>query len=272
MIFLRVFKHLLPNARAWRLTVDKKLRQFFDGLSNALGPDEKSFFDGVWSDIFPQSTREIGAWETQFGLANTGAAEQARRDRLEAAWKATGGQSPRYIQDTLRANGFDVYVHDWWPPGSEPQVGVKGCVSARNPLLVLRKTSEETGFQVTAGNPAATCGNPAATCGSTLTPAGYPLVNKVFSTVPDYTVTAGNPAATCGNPAATCGHHTSFKQIQKNYTVPADPAKWPYFFYIGGQNYPDVASVLVSRKDEFEDLCLKICPAQLWLGVLVKYN
>ena len=37
MTFLRVFKHLLPNARAWRITVDKKLRQFFEGLSGVGG-------------------------------------------------------------------------------------------------------------------------------------------------------------------------------------------------------------------------------------------
>ena len=271
MTFLNVFKHLLPNARAWSITANKKLRDFFEGLS-PLGDDIKAFFDGAWSDVFPQTTRELTAWEKQFALKDTGLTEQERRDRLAAAWRAVGGQSPAYIQETLRANGFDVYVHDWWEPADRPAVGVKECVVARNPLLVLRKTSKETGFRVTAGSPAATCGNPAATCGSTLTPAGYPLVNKVFNTVPDYTVTAGNPAATCGNPAATCGSYTSFKQIQKNYTVPADAAKWPYFFYIGGQNYPDVASVLVSRKDEFEDLCLKLCPAQLWLGVLVKYN
>ncbi len=273
-MFLRMFKHLLPNAKAWRITIDKKLRQFFEGLSG-IGEDVKTFVDNVWSDIFPQTTRELSAWEDQFALQNnTSLTEQQRRDRLDAAWKALGGQDPRYIQDTLQANGFDVYLHSWWVEGTQPGPGVKQCVTPRNPLLVLRPSQDQTEFQVTCGNPAATCGNPAATCGSTLEPLGYPLVNKinVLSTVPKFIVTCGNPVATCGNPAATCGNYTALQEIPKNYIIPTDPAKWPYFLYIGGSVFGTLATVDALRKDEFETLCLKICPAQQWLGILVKYS
>ncbi len=58
-MFLNIFKHLLPNARAWRLTIDKQLRQFFDGLSRALGDDIKLFFDEIWLLIYSEGYYKI---------------------------------------------------------------------------------------------------------------------------------------------------------------------------------------------------------------------
>lgn len=270
MMFLRVFKHLLPNARAWRLTVDKRLRQFFAGLSG-VGDDVKTFFDGVWLDIFPETTRELDSWEQQFGLRDTGLTEQQRRDRLDATWKALGGQDPKYIQDTLRANGFDVYVHEWWEPGTEPAPGVKQCVTPRNPLMYLRREFTGVTLLVECGEPFALCGEPFAEAGNTLQPRGYPLVNKVFETTPDILPLCGEELAAAGEPEALCGNYFEFRETLKNYIVPRDPAKWPYFLYIGGETFGDIAQVDPKRKDEFEALCLKICPAQQWLGILVEY-
>ena len=246
MMFLRIFKHLLPNGRAWRFTVNKRLRQFFAGISG-VGDDVKTFFDGIWLDIFPQTTRELDSWEQQFALPDTGLTEEQRRDRLAATWRALGGQDPRYIQDTLRGAGFDVYVYEWWDPINDPTPGVKECITPRNPFYVL--SSPE------AGNPA-----------------GYPLVNKVFTSRPNYRVTCGNPAATCGALAATCGNYVDFKDVQLPYFIPMDIDKWRYFLYIGGPNFGDLAQIDPRRKDEFEELCLKICPTQQWIGVIAEYN
>lgn len=231
MIFLRILPHLLPNARAWRLTADKKLRQLFDGLSGT-GSDARTFFDDAWSDVFPATTRELGKWEQQFGLGDAGLTEQSRRGRLDATWKALGGQDPDYIQNTLRATGFDVYVHEWWEPGTEPAAGNRQCATPRNPFSVLSNDNIVSGL----------------------------------------TVTCGNPAATCGNPAATAGAFEVLHDVERRYFIPIDSSKWPYFLYIGGENFPDLAAVETSRKDEFEALCLKICPTQQWLGILVEYS
>ena len=247
-MFLRIFKHLLPTAKAWRITTDKKLRQFFDGLTGTPS-DLKTFFDEVWLDIFPNTTRQIDTWQDQFGLPNTDITEQEKRDRLAAAWKALGGQDPRYIQDTLQANGFNVFVHEWWVPGSEPVPGVKQCVTPRNPLTYLRREFIE-------GEPA---------------PIGYPLVNKVFESKPDLFVLCGEALAQCGEPTALCGNYFQFKELLRQYIVPDDPTKWPYFLYIGAQTFPNIAQIDPNRRDEFEALCLKICPAQQWLGILVEY-
>lgn len=270
MMFLRIFKHLLPNARAWRITVDKKLRQLFEGLSG-VGPDVKTFFDEVWLDIFPETTRDLDEWEKQFGLRDTGITEQERRDRLDATWKALGGQDPRYIQDTLRGAGFDVYVHEWWEPGTEPIPGVKQCVTPRNPLLYLRKEFTGVVLLVECGESLAQCGEPLAQCEETLTPRGYPLVNKVLETQPDLFTLCGEVLAEAGELDAICGNFTNFTDVVRPYTVPEDETKWPYFLYIGAKNFGELAQVEPKRKDEFERLCLKICPAQQWLGILVEY-
>ncbi len=137
MNFLDIIKHLLPNAKAWVITIEKRLKEFFSGLTG-LGEDAKEFTDDAWLDIFPQTTREISAWELQFGLGQVNTlTEQQKRDRLAAAWSATGGQSPSYIQGVLQENGFDVYLHDWWVPGTEPLPGVVGCVTPK-PMTFTR--------------------------------------------------------------------------------------------------------------------------------------
>ena len=269
-MFFRIFQHLLPNARAWRLTIDKKLRQFFEGLSG-IGSDVKTFDDEIYEDISPETTREISAWEVQFGLPNTLTVEQERRDRLTAAWQAIGGQSPRYIQDTLQAAGFDVYVHEWWVPGSEAPVDVKAPATARDPFLYLFDGLSPVQYFATDGGADMQDGDLAlAMDGATNEPAGYPLVNKIF--VPS-TSTIGDGAAEMidgGGDAEDSDILTVY--ALKQYQIPADSTKYPYFLYIGGQSFPDTANLPQSRRNEFETLCLKICPTQQWLGILVNYS
>lgn len=235
-----MFKHLLPRARAWRITIDKYLRQFFEGLAAALIDDTKENFDSTYSDLDPQQTRDLPAWENQFGLPETDITEQERRDRLEAAWSATGGQSPKYIQDTLQNAGFPVYVHEWWVPGTEPAVDVKACVTPRDPTALI-------------------------------VPPNYPLVNKIPTIVNNYFVQAGEPFAQAGEPTALAGNFT-YAEGRVVYTVPTNPAEWPYFIYIGGAVFGTFVNIPTERKDEFEDLCLKICPCHLWIGLFVNFT
>ncbi len=271
MTFLDVFKHLLPRAKAWSITVDKQLREFFEGLSLGTGVDVKEFFDLVYLDLFPQTTRELDAWEAQFGIKGNSLTEQERRDRLEAAWQAVGGQDPRYLQDTLQAAGFDVYIHDWWAPGTEPTVGVKQCVTPRNPYLVINNVRVATTYVAECGEALAQCGEVSAEAGNYLDLPGYLLVNKILYTVRDYIVECGEALAQCGEVSAEAGNYNGYITATKEYRIPTDQSKWPYILYIGGQTYGDVAQVDVARRDEFEELCLKICPNQQWLGIIVEY-
>lgn len=271
MIFLRAFKHLLPHGRAWRLTTAKNLRNFFTGLAEALGPPIKTFVDAVWLDIFPADTRELSEWEAQWGLPSTGITDAERRDRLSATWKALGGQNPDYVQNTLRSNGFDVYVHEWWAPGTEPAVGVKQCVTPRSPLQYLRREFTNRTLGVECGEALAACGEDFADAGNGVEPRGYPLVNRTLQTVADILPLCGEAVAECGEVEASCGNYLEFVTQLRDYTVPSDPSKWPYFLYIGATDINDIAQVDPKRRDEFEALCLKICPAQQWLGILVEY-
>ncbi len=294
MSFLDIFKHLLPRARAWHITIDKNLRRLFIGLSS-LGDSAKEFADNVWLDIFPQTTRDIQSWEDQFNLYPTDLTEQERRDRLDGTWKAQGGQSPRYIQDTLQANGFNVYVHEWWIAGAEAQageewmeagepeaeagnynlnapyfpVGIHQRLTPKNPFLYLNNNNTQT-VGVLCGNPDALFGNPNAIMGNFI-PRGYPLVNKVYDFEPNYITLAGEDIMEAGEPLAEAGNYVTFDAVLKKYPIPTNPDYWSYFLYIGGENFPDLAQIEIERKEEFEALCLKICPTQQWLGILVEY-
>lgn len=271
MDFLRLYQHLLPDGRAWRTTVNKRLRQLLEGLT-VIPEGVKGGADSVWEDLLPETTDKLDDWERQFGLPGNVVAESDRRLRLAATWRSlVGGQSPRYIQDTLRASGFDVYVHEWWEPSTPPTPGSLGNPTARNPLMWLRREFTGASFAVGCGEEAAQCGEAFAEAGNSLQPRGYPLVNKIFTSVADLVTLCGEQAAEAGEQEASCGNYFQFSDRLVDYVVPPDPEKWPYFLYIGGQNFGDMAQVDPKRREEFEALSLKICPAQQWLGILVEF-
>lgn len=264
-VFLRMFKHLLPNGRAWRITSDKTLRTFFDGLTGTAS-DVRTFTDQAFLDIRPQDTRELEAWNEQFSI------QGSSRERLAAEWQALGGQDPAYIQATLRSAGFDVYVHDWWVPGTEPLIGQHTQATPRNPLQYLRPTNITTALMVECGEPEAQCGEEWAQCGNRRNPPGYPLVNKVFESLPWQIAVAGGRFALAGKAEALAGNFRGHRDYVRRYVLPTDAQYWPYFLYIGGAEFGTIAKVPQARQEEFEALMLKISPLQLWLGVIVEYT
>ncbi|MCP3674224.1 MAG: hypothetical protein GY829_07115, partial [Gammaproteobacteria bacterium] len=255
----------------WRLSGNKQLRELMDGLGET-GAEAKTFIDGVFDDLDPQKTTQLDLWDSQFGLRDVGLSTQARRDRLAGAWQLTGGQAPRYIQDTLQGSGFDVYVHEWWEPGSEPAVGVKSCTVARNPLVYLQRSGTSATYVVECGEDVAQCGEDVAELGNSDTPTGYALVNKVVRTERGVLAQCGEDVAQCGEALASCGNFVTFVDFSLDYVVPFDTEKWPYILYIGGATFGDSATVDSKRRDEFEALCLKICPSQQWLGIMINYS
>ena len=233
-LFLRIFKHLLPRGRSFKITiVNKLLRQFFVGFSG-WGTDTKKFYDNVYDDLYPQTTRKLDEWEEQFNLPGTALTEQQRRDRLDAAWKATGGQSPGYIQDVLRGQGFDVYVHESFDDPAGPPWNF------RNPFTVLKDGSATTLYVARAGNADMRAGEEEARSGNITSLIGFALTNITSNVI-------SSPA------------------------LPADPNLWPFFVYIGGATFGDPATVSPARKTEFLNLCLKVCPTHLWIGVIVNF-
>ena len=164
-VFFRQLQHLLPDALAWRTVTEKLLRRYLEGLA-AAPADFRAFADAIYSDRFPATTRNLAAWERQFGLL-AGASESARRQQLAGAWQAQGGQSPRYLQDVMQAAGFDVYLHEWWKPGIMPR-------EAHDP----HDYTEYPRFGTTqCGEPDAQCGEPDAFCNRWLVNEPRYLVN-----------------------------------------------------------------------------------------------
>ncbi len=146
MDFLRLYQHLLPDGRAWRTTINKRLRQLLEGLT-VIPEGVKESADSVWGDLLPETTDKLDDWERQFGLPGNVTTEANRRLRLAATWRSlVGGQAPRYIQDTLQASGFDVYVHEWWEPSTPPTPGAFGNPTPRNPLMWLRREFTKVGL------------------------------------------------------------------------------------------------------------------------------
>jgi hypothetical protein len=247
VLFFRQLQHLLPSGSAWRTTIDSTLRRFFLGLSEQ--PQlTRNYIDKVYLDLFPETARSkddvdpnersgaLEEWEKQFGLEPNGT-EADRRLALAAEWRATGGQSPGYIQGVLQTAGFDVYVHDWWSSGPpyvarDPRdyteialVGIYQCSGD-----ALRFTSQPECSEL-ATQPQ---------CNDWLANEVYYLVNQ------DLTRRAPPP-------------------------VPDDPDTFPYWFYVGGETFGTHASVDVTRRAEFERLVLKLRPLHLWVGELVDF-
>ena len=273
MSWIDIYKHILPRAASWKVTIDKTLKEFFFGISQ-FPESVELFFDNVYEDLDPKKTRQLSRWEKEFGLTNSSLTESERRTRLESTWSAVGGQSPGYIQDVLRGAGFDVYVHEWWEPipGRPGGGSVDGDVTpvARDPRDYLDDGTGGLPFLMTDGSAGAQDGGDIAYDGATATPSGYPLVNKVLVSSSSV-IGDGSQAMQDGGQSSQDGG-IIFSFIEKQYVIPSDPDTFPYFLYIGGEVFPGQSFVPESRREEFENLCLKICPAEQWLGILVNYS
>lgn len=230
---IKLFQHLVPRALAWRTTVDTTLRRYLEGLAG-MPADVREFVDLVYQDLFPSTTRELPTWEPQFALLATGS-EDDRRNRLAAAWRATGGQSPDYIQQRLHDAGFTtVFVYEWWETGP-PYVARDPRLYTTPPLVGTYQCEGSTPWECFDTGP----GDPLA-----------PHCDAFLANEPGYLV---NLDLTRRAPPP----------------VPDDPTRWPYFLYFAGEVFPELAPIPAERFDELKELLLRICPAQQWLVLMV---
>ena len=246
-LFLRIFAHLLPTGAAWRLGFQKMLQKFFAGLANFFeltllsdgfsGP--KDFADAVYGDLFPATTRELAEWEREFGLV-ADPSDSVRRLNLAAAWAASGGQSPAYIQGVLQTAGFPVYIHEFWGASGPPYIPLDPRIYTLAPLVGTFQCSPHSfGVHQPQCSPVGMGGAP--TCdGFLANDPGY-LVNQ------DLTRRPPPP-------------------------VPSNPATWAYFLYFSAATFGTPASVPASRRAELERLVLKLKPAQQWVVMLINYT
>jgi hypothetical protein len=164
---------------------------------------------------------------------DTPAEVTAGRLALAAEWAANGGQSPGYIQGVLQTAGFDVYVHDWWEDGAPPYVARDPRDYTETPLIGSWQCTGEPGAPESYQPQCSAFPSQPQCNGWLANEVGY-LVNK------DLTRRAPPP-------------------------VPDDSSKWPFFYYLGGETFGELAYVPSDRRSEFERLVLKISPAHLWV-------
>ncbi len=125
-LFFRILRHLLPDARPWRIrwhadpADGRPIDQFFIALAGVFA-DVREFCDLAYLDLYVATTRLLGKHQQQFALRTSGDVDQDTA-AVAAAWAATGGQSPAYLQSVVRAAGFDLYVHEWWGSGTPPRL------------------------------------------------------------------------------------------------------------------------------------------------------
>ena len=89
--WFKILKLLSPKARAFSLFIQKKLTQFFEGLT-VIPDDFRDYLHQVWLDAFPSTTRELTKWKEQFGIIYFPTSESDQRDVIDTEWKSEGGQ------------------------------------------------------------------------------------------------------------------------------------------------------------------------------------
>lgn len=219
--WVRVFDRLLPRSRAFHLTLDRTLKKYFEGLS-ALPEMVKEHVASVLLEAFPQTTTRLSDWSLLFGSPQLLSA-----DEVAAEWKATGGQTPQYIQDILQDAGYDVYVHEWWVPDSAPPV-------ARNPFspINLIETSRV-------------------------------LVNDLAHIEKKWTYQFGDGTQFQGDGEISFGAYDGYHYVPKVYPTPNNPGEYPVYFYICGETWPEYAMVLENDIRKLIRLIYKLKPVHL---------
>jgi len=273
MSMWNIFRHLLPRAHAWRVFFETQIYDFFKGLGQAIVDDPISESDKTTLGVFPEFTEDLDEYEEQFNILPVeGLTDAERAARIEAAWKAIGGQSPSYIQGVLQKAGFDLYVHDWYDPSYVPP-----------PVLpVIKAECGETPME---------CGEEFAECGNTedqgiasgeawnpidyiVTP-GVPyklLINKDYTVSVDFYGECGEPLAECGEPTMECGNYSAINYDETLFYIAPYLSAWYYYIYIGSQTFISAVNVPSERADELEDLVLSLCPTHKKIVLCVNYT
>lgn len=232
-IYFRQIQHLLPRTKTWSLPFGSTIRKFFEGIADGLSEPARDFIDGVWAEMFPETTNELVEWEQELGCFGSGT-EAQRRLALAAEWQATGGQSPRYLQDTLQAAGFDVYYHGWWDPVAEevrdPHDYTETAHSGTEQCHGTVDAVQDQCADIDTDDPPR--------CDFFLANTVYYIVNESLNRM------APPP-------------------------LPEDEERYRCFIYFCGETFGDPVLIPEERLIELRRLMLKISPANMWIMSLV---
>ena len=189
-------------------------------------------FLSTLSDIRnPNKTIILSDLEREYGVpTNTLISKATRRTRLaELVFNTNGNGTEDDLQTALRNVGFDVYVYQNDPPV--------------DPAIFL-----EQAFRMVAAGGNAYAGRADAFAGHI---GGELLVNgDIFSTDRIFTSVAGTMFAGDGS---TAGEYEDLLIEKIEYTIPTDPADWPFVFFVGGAETLGFVELLLNGGFETSD-------------------
>lgn len=243
MSAIDTIRHLLPKSYPWNLVYQRDFVSLVKGIVPSLDAARDNA-DELWSGLIPDSADDfyLTSWERQFALPTASAlTTQERRDRLSARWAAIGGQSPGYITDTLTAQGFPVFTHEWWVLAANDYPVPR---DPRDFLLPVHGGTDTDGVLIS---------------------------NLIRTSVKFDEIGAGEAWAEAGEARAIAGYYGGYTISSDDAVYVGPETRHPYYLYIGGSTFPNTVNIPVARKEEFEDLCQKLCPAQQWLVLRVRY-
>lgn len=217
--WVRVFDRLLPRSRAWALVIERTLKELFHGFG-VLPDILREHIGSILLEAFPGTTTFHEDWSVFFG-----APETLTDEELLAEWGAFGGQEPRYIQDILQGAGFNVWVHEWWVPGSAPPI-------ARNPIPLV--------------------------------PTSRVLVNDIIEIRKLWTHQFGDGWSQFkADGSIFFGNYDGYYLAPKIYPTPDIPAEYPCYFYVCDEVWPQYALVPKSKLRTLIRLIYKLKPVHL---------
>jgi hypothetical protein len=250
--FLPTIKKLLPNGRAFRVFFNTQIEQVLDGSQLEAGR-VKVFIDSIRDSGIPDSNLPADAlddWETFLGLPmNTSLTDAQRRERITGKYAGQGGQGPDYIQDTLQAAGYPVYVLENIPTDNP---SVRAYTSRLGGLSLGEST---LGAYTDRIDPRSVTG--------VLIP-GPP----VWETERIYAASLGN--MTLGE--TTLGEYVGTITQEVPYVIPGMPSTFIFIWFLTGPNgLDDFVDIPQELEQDFINQVIQIKPAHTWVIAQVNF-
>lgn len=109
--WLKVVQFLYPRSKAFRNICDNSFRKFCEGLGY-VPQDFQTYLEKIYGDRFAETTRELTAWEKQFGIVFAEQySDDMRRKLLSSFWQINkGGQGKDYLLQILQLISPDFQI------------------------------------------------------------------------------------------------------------------------------------------------------------------
>lgn len=210
---------LAPKSSVFSWVKDRFLTALFYSAGE-VASDVSDHNGQNFTDAFPNTTTRADDWSSQFNSPITLSASQ-----LSFRHQESGGQSPHYLQTRLHGAGLtNLYVHEWWVPGSDP-------VAARDPFVYINNYQPNN-----------------------------LLVNPVVRIYDD--VPQCGDRFQCGDDLQ-CGDSEGLKYEEKIYSHPDIEEEKPFYFYVCGETFGENVTLSEEDLAMAKHLIYKIKPAHL---------